>query len=783
MSAANAAAEAEVVMPTYLASSSISLVGCLLSFASFAAFPDLRSHPSNIILFNLVADFFFTLKFFILSTVWYATPSHTRSSLLGKSFHFIPDGCVSASIYGQFFSLASTSWNAVWCYNLYRELENPVKSTKPLMKVYHVFVWGIAVVAVLVIVITDAYALASDQTCWVSASSAASWITNLLINAYLVGAIASLVYVVRRLRRGLSITRHKRRQLALYHVIYVVVFIATWLPFVVFGWWVLLAPSSPVPRFLLQMNAAAYCSQAAAVSFVRLADPRVRRRVRNAIRARLGLQLSTEPALRDLDDFAHTASRPLAPSQARIEPMPIDDAGPHDLVADQSLTVSAQHRFFDEQRASGYFPPPMVPAPLILPARSRTIFDTVEDLAEADGDSGSPLSLMSSSVSDASTPVRATRGAGDIFRHELMVCLFSGLEQAFAAEAFLAARGEPLPADELQTPISVSVSAAADVASTGTPATSDHSLIMTSYAPDAFAAVRALAGVEPADIIARLNAADYLTGAIHAHFSAAASGSFFCKSPDGLFVVKTMDKRELAVLLDLMPAYTAHLTRYPRSLLCRFYGAFAVSGGIFKTTYVIIMSNVLAPDAPVDAGDAGDLIPPHSFDTVFDLKGSTVNRSALKVEALEPGASLSDAASGKILKDNDFGLRSDGLLLGPTLRAQFLDQLHADTELLRSHNIMDYSLLVGIAPVVGEPDILESRAAVTFGYDELGGYIVSRNDVEQVIPREWYAFGLIDLLQKGIKQIRHTSRTVDISSISADQYAARMLEFFADTTI
>eukprot|EP00604_Paraphysomonas_vestita_P002825 CAMPEP_0174818036 /NCGR_PEP_ID=MMETSP1107-20130205/626_1 /TAXON_ID=36770 /ORGANISM="Paraphysomonas vestita, Strain GFlagA" /LENGTH=422 /DNA_ID=CAMNT_0016029335 /DNA_START=900 /DNA_END=2169 /DNA_ORIENTATION=+ len=76
---------------------------------------------------------------------------------------------------------------------------------------------------------------------------------------------------------------------------------------------------------------------------------------------------------------------------------------------------------------------------------------------------------------------------------------------------------------------------------------------------------------------------------------------------------------------------------------------------------------------------------PSQINTIYDLKGSLVGRSATPAER----------ESGGVLKDND--LLADGvkLKLG-SKRDLFLSQIEKDATFLSELNIMDYSLLVGI---------------------------------------------------------------------------------------
>lgn len=41
---------------------------------------------------------------------------------------------------------------------------------------------------------------------------------------------------------------------------------------------------------------------------------------------------------------------------------------------------------------------------------------------------------------------------------------------------------------------------------------------------------------------------------------------------DERFLVKTMRKSEMKVLLDMLPAYAAHMEKHPHSLITRFFG-------------------------------------------------------------------------------------------------------------------------------------------------------------------------------------------------------------------
>lgn len=76
---------------------------------------------------------------------------------------------------------------------------------------------------------------------------------------------------------------------------------------------------------------------------------------------------------------------------------------------------------------------------------------------------------------------------------------------------------------------------------------------------------------------------------------------------------------------------------------------------------------------------------PVKIDTIYDLKGSRIGRSATQKER----------ESGGVLKDNDIVENNVKIHLG-SKREPFLKQLERDANFLASLNIMDYSLLLGV---------------------------------------------------------------------------------------
>lgn len=156
------------------------------------------------------------------------------------------------------------------------------------------------------------------------------------------------------------------------------------------------------------------------------------------------------------------------------------------------------------------------------------------------------------------------------------------------------------------------------------------------------------------------------------------SGSFFFHTSDGKYMIKTIKKVEFDTLMKILPAYHEHVLKNPNTLLAKYFGLHQLKcyhGSKLKyDLYVLIMNNVFSLENP-------ELIQ-HKY----DLKGSTHRRITAQKEV----------ALGAAKKDINF--ISDGMKMkiDSALRDKLLKQLESDVSFLARHNIIDYSLLVGI---------------------------------------------------------------------------------------
>ena len=77
------------------------------------------------------------------------------------------------------------------------------------------------------------------------------------------------------------------------------------------------------------------------------------------------------------------------------------------------------------------------------------------------------------------------------------------------------------------------------------------------YQPNSFMALRNAAGLKGSHIAASLSPNAFRASELKAHFSEGASSSFFCRSKDERFVLKTAEQSEVQTLLKMLPAYIA----------------------------------------------------------------------------------------------------------------------------------------------------------------------------------------------------------------------------------
>ncbi|KPI83430.1 putative phosphatidylinositol-4-phosphate 5-kinase [Leptomonas seymouri] len=143
-------------------------------------------------------------------------------------------------------------------------------------------------------------------------------------------------------------------------------------------------------------------------------------------------------------------------------------------------------------------------------------------------------------------------------------------------------------------------------------------------------------------------------------------------------VMKTVRPSEMEFFTrKFLPAYVRYCERNPHTLLPRFYALITVrwwKAGIAQ--HFVLMHNVFAT--------------PYYIHRIYDVKGSTVNRTALQAGTPPPRT----AFGALLLKDND--LPPQLIICGAYQRAILLAQFRSDVGFLRQLSVVDYSCLIGV---------------------------------------------------------------------------------------
>ncbi|KAI3522875.1 hypothetical protein L1887_00927 [Cichorium endivia] len=172
----------------------------------------------------------------------------------------------------------------------------------------------------------------------------------------------------------------------------------------------------------------------------------------------------------------------------------------------------------------------------------------------------------------------------------------------------------------------------------------------------------------------KIDAADYMMSicgndALRELSSPGKSGSVFFLSQDDRFMIKTLRKSEVQVLLRMLPDYHRHVRTYENTLITKFFGLHRIKPSSGQKFRFVVMGNMFCTELRIHRR--------------FDLKGSSLGRSADNVEIDE----------NTILKDLDLNYC---FYLEPSWRDALLEQIEIDSKFLEAQNIMDYSLLLGV---------------------------------------------------------------------------------------
>ncbi|BFY97305.1 hypothetical protein BsWGS_00345 [Bradybaena similaris] len=151
------------------------------------------------------------------------------------------------------------------------------------------------------------------------------------------------------------------------------------------------------------------------------------------------------------------------------------------------------------------------------------------------------------------------------------------------------------------------------------------------------------------------------------------SGARLLMSWDQKLFIKTLVSEEVEMMHHLLKQYHQYIVEcHAQTLLPQYLAMYRITVNDAET-YIVVMRNVFSPRLTIHKK--------------YDLKGSTVDRSASEKERLKELPTF---------KDNDFLNDGAKISIGHEQRKKLLDILQSDVDFLSSLHLMDYSLLVGI---------------------------------------------------------------------------------------
>ncbi|KAL6603376.1 hypothetical protein ACP70R_043737 [Stipagrostis hirtigluma subsp. patula] len=185
------------------------------------------------------------------------------------------------------------------------------------------------------------------------------------------------------------------------------------------------------------------------------------------------------------------------------------------------------------------------------------------------------------------------------------------------------------------------------------------------YCPMVFRNLREMFKIDAADYMISICGSD----ALRELSSPGKSGSVFFISQDDRFMIKTLRKSEVQVLLRMLPNYYHHVRTYENTLVTKFFGLHRVKPSSGQKFRFVVMGNMFCTELRIHRR--------------FDLKGSSLGRSTNKIKIDE----------NTTLKDLDLNY---SFYVDPSWRETLLKQIEIDSKFLKNHRIMDYSLLLGV---------------------------------------------------------------------------------------
>jgi len=176
-------------------------------------------------------------------------------------------------------------------------------------------------------------------------------------------------------------------------------------------------------------------------------------------------------------------------------------------------------------------------------------------------------------------------------------------------------------------------------------------------------------------------------------------GEFFFFSDDNRLIIKTINNKELQVLLGILPRYKKHFETNPRSLIAKIYAVYTFEvQNPYEEFHLILMNNING-------------YPSSCVARKYDLKGSTVDREVLN----DTQMTLSGLRYCGTMKDKDFDRYEERIFIEEELQYKLLDTIVKDVAFFTMENLIDYSLAIYLVDKSKAKDAVNSDPNISRG--------------------------------------------------------------------
>ncbi len=643
--------------------SSLSLIGGLGVFVSDKYMTHWKVHPNPLIYWKMVADFM--LAFVAMSTqaanhididfrnitgIPDVTPTQTDDRLLGEVVDDeegrTDDGCsYEVAALTQFCMLSSETWFFIMAIDLLFSLRNPFTSYKNKYPRYHTLSWGLGLITAITLYNEGLAGTSTADICWVIDEDTGDvWGRNM--NAiiflyswmcfYFIISIVVFVMTICRLNGGLKSTYQSRKYVLTRTSTILCIFMIYWAVMgmlYVFG---VINPEAENPKEEARNNAATGIIWALLPA-------------KGFITAIVWFSVNSLPSF-----LYHSLSRE---GRAKLE--------------------TKRLRF-----VGGDFSPQLNKA-----LRREVLHFTTKGIIEAVSRNPNrpPSNWAMNALASNRVVAEFDIELEDKEHHQLSADDNRNIIDVEAAD----------PKD----PIAAGWKCCASTFETATKIETTRRVKFKDYYPHVFARIRAAFGVSVGSYVKSLKKT------AKEKLSAGASGAFMFFTRDGKYLVKSCSEDELKCLLRILVHYADYLVKNKASFLTRFYGCHSIR--MYGRDYsFVVMANIFNTDKVINQS--------------YDIKGSWINRNAdpivkgKKVRCrhcnkmyIYRGPQGGNGGDGEeqcaervrgcqpnvVLKDSDL---NDKIRLEVSDAEKTIEQLVADSELLGSLGIMDYSLIMGV---------------------------------------------------------------------------------------